>query len=196
MFKAILINKQDGAQSVQVADVDDAQLPDAPVTVRVEYSTINYKDGLAITGKSPVVRKFPMVPGIDFAMEHPGLVTYSQALMVEKAGRETLHTRREYAGVCAHEIAHMWFGNLVTAAWWNDLWLNEGMATWMESRIVEKWRPAYGARLDAVVSAHDAMDADGLAAARAVRQPVTSTSEAHEAFDEITYEKGAAVLTT
>jgi acrylyl-CoA reductase (NADPH) len=67
MTRAILINKQDGAQSVQVVDVDDAQLPDAPVTVRVEYSTINYKDGLAITGKSPVVRKFPMVPGIDFA---------------------------------------------------------------------------------------------------------------------------------
>src|SRR5215831_2924343 len=67
MFKAILINKQDGAQSVQVADIDDSQLPEAPVTVRVEYSTINYKDGLAITGKSPVVRKFPMVPGIDFA---------------------------------------------------------------------------------------------------------------------------------
>jgi acrylyl-CoA reductase (NADPH) len=67
MFKAILINKQDGAQTVQLNDVDDAQLPEAPVTVRVEFSTINYKDGLAITGKSPVVRKFPMVPGIDFA---------------------------------------------------------------------------------------------------------------------------------
>jgi acrylyl-CoA reductase (NADPH) len=67
MFKAILINKQDGAQTVQLTDVDDAQLPEAAVTVRVEFSTINYKDGLAITGKSPVVRKFPMVPGIDFA---------------------------------------------------------------------------------------------------------------------------------
>jgi acrylyl-CoA reductase (NADPH) len=67
MSKAILITKQDGTQSAQVADIDDAQLPDSPVTVRVEYSTINYKDGLAITGKSPVVRKFPMVPGIDFA---------------------------------------------------------------------------------------------------------------------------------
>ena len=67
MFKAILIDKQDGAQSVRVAELDEAQLPEAPVTVRVEYSTINYKDGLAITGKSPVVRKFPMVPGIDFA---------------------------------------------------------------------------------------------------------------------------------
>jgi acrylyl-CoA reductase (NADPH) len=67
MSKAILINKQDGTQTVQIADVDDSQLPDAPVTVRVEFSTINYKDGLAMTGKSPVVRKFPMVPGIDFA---------------------------------------------------------------------------------------------------------------------------------
>ncbi len=67
MFKAILIDKQDGAQSVRVTELDEGQLPDAPVTVRVEYSTINYKDGLAITGKSPVVRKFPMVPGIDFA---------------------------------------------------------------------------------------------------------------------------------
>ena len=67
MFKAILIDKQDGVQSVRVADLDDGQLPEQPVTVRVEYSTINYKDGLAITGKSPVVRKFPMVPGIDFA---------------------------------------------------------------------------------------------------------------------------------
>src|SRR5579864_1403160 len=67
MFKAILIDKKDGAQSVRVTELDDAQLPDAPVTVRVEYSTINYKDALAITGKSPVVRKFPMVPGIDLA---------------------------------------------------------------------------------------------------------------------------------
>ncbi len=67
MFKAILIDKQDGTQSVRLADLDEGQLPDAPVAVRVEYSTINYKDGLAITGKSPVVRKFPMVPGIDFA---------------------------------------------------------------------------------------------------------------------------------
>ena len=67
MFKAILIDKQDGTQSARLTELDEAQLPDAPVTVRIEYSTINYKDGLAITGKGPVVRKFPMVPGIDFA---------------------------------------------------------------------------------------------------------------------------------
>ena len=67
MFKALLISKNETAQSVATTDIDDSQLPEAAVTVKVEYSTINYKDGLAITGKSPVVRKFPMVPGIDFA---------------------------------------------------------------------------------------------------------------------------------
>lgn len=67
MFRAILIDKQDGQQSARLTEVADSDLPEAAVTVRVEFSTVNYKDGLAITGKSPVVRKFPMVPGIDFA---------------------------------------------------------------------------------------------------------------------------------
>ncbi len=67
MFKALLIDKQNDKQTVQTTELDETQLPDAPVTVRVEFSTINYKDGLAITAKGPIVRKFPMVPGIDFA---------------------------------------------------------------------------------------------------------------------------------
>ena len=67
MFKALLIDKQNDKQTVQTTELDEAQLPDAAVTVRVEFSTINYKDGLAITAKGPIVRKFPMVPGIDFA---------------------------------------------------------------------------------------------------------------------------------
>ena len=67
MFSAILIDKNEAGQSASLARVDDAQLPDGDVRIDVEYSTLNYKDGLAITGKSPVVRKFPMVPGIDLA---------------------------------------------------------------------------------------------------------------------------------
>jgi acrylyl-CoA reductase (NADPH) len=65
MFSAILIDKNDAGQSVAVTQVDEAQLPEGDVTIDVEYSTLNYKDGLAITGRGPVVRKFPMVPGID-----------------------------------------------------------------------------------------------------------------------------------
>ena len=71
MFSAISIDKGEAGQTVTVASLDDAELPDGDVSVDVEYSTLNYKDGLAITGKSPVVRKFPMVPGIDLA----GVVT-------------------------------------------------------------------------------------------------------------------------
>jgi len=67
MFKGILINKDDAGYRATVQDIDKSLLPEGDVTVRVEWSTLNYKDGLAITGKSPVVRRFPMVPGIDFA---------------------------------------------------------------------------------------------------------------------------------
>ena len=91
MIKAILINKQDGAYSARLADVSETELPDAPVTVRIEYSTVNYKDGLAITGKSPVVRKFPMVPGIDFAgvveSKHQRSVAPGRSRAVERLGR-------------------------------------------------------------------------------------------------------------
>jgi acrylyl-CoA reductase (NADPH) len=67
MFKAILITQTDASREAKLTDIDEAQLPEGDVTVRVAYSTLNYKDGLALTGKAPVVRKYPMVPGIDFA---------------------------------------------------------------------------------------------------------------------------------
>jgi acrylyl-CoA reductase (NADPH) len=78
MFKAVLIEKDDAGYRAQLTELDDAALPEGDVTVRVAYSTLNYKDGLAITGKGPVVRKFPMVPGIDLAgtveaSSHPDL---------------------------------------------------------------------------------------------------------------------------
>src|SRR5579864_2979152 len=66
-FKAIVIDKAESGQSVRLTDFDDKDLMDGDVTVRVEYSTVNYKDGLALTGKAPVVRVWPMIPGIDFA---------------------------------------------------------------------------------------------------------------------------------
>ena len=69
MFKAILVNKDEQGYRAELTEVDEASLPEGEVKVKVQYSTLNYKDGLAITGKGPVVRNFPMVPGIDFAGE-------------------------------------------------------------------------------------------------------------------------------
>ena len=130
------------------------------------------------------------------AMENAGLVTFGEEKLLLDPARASASSRRSQAIVIAHELAHQWFGNLVTASWWNDLWLNEGMATWAEFKLVGKWRPDMGLDVDAVATAHAVMDLDGLGSARAVRQPVVSTSEAEEAFDGITYDKGAAVLRT
>ena len=87
MFSAILISKTEAGQTVEVTQLDEAQLPEGDVTVDVEYSTLNFKDGLAITGKSPVVRKFPMVPGIDFA----GVVTASSHATIKVGERVVLN---------------------------------------------------------------------------------------------------------
>ena len=82
-FKAIVIEKAESGTKAALAEFDEANLMDGDVTVRVDYSTLNYKDGLAITGKAPVVRRFPMIPGIDFAgtvesSNHPGLEAWRQ----------------------------------------------------------------------------------------------------------------------
>jgi aminopeptidase N len=128
------------------------------------------------------------------AMENPGLVTFREEMLLLDPARATTSARRGVAGIIAHELAHQWFGNLVTMRWWDELWLNEGFATWMASRVLDTWRPEMGARVESIRSRAWAMDQDSLPAARVVRQPVRSTSEAEEAFDGITYTKGAAFL--
>jgi cytosol alanyl aminopeptidase len=134
------------------------------------------------------------VPEFGFgAMENAGLISFREELILLDTQRAGAAARRAMATAVAHEIAHHWFGNLVTMAWWDDLWLNEGFATWMESKVVDAWRPAMDASLQALRAKGVIMEKDALDSARAVRQPVGS-GEAEDAFDEITYDKGAAVL--
>jgi aminopeptidase N len=128
------------------------------------------------------------------AMENAGFITFREELLLLDPEHAPQRARISEAEVIAHELAHQWFGDLVTTAWWDDLWLNEGFATWAEAKIVELWRPAYHSRLERVAHLGEVMAEDSLKSARSVRQPVHSTSEAMEAFDGITYEKGAAVL--
>jgi alanyl aminopeptidase len=130
------------------------------------------------------------------AMENPGLVTFREEMLLlnPDPARVSVNSRRGIASIIAHELAHQWFGNLVTMRWWDDLWLNEGFATWMGARVLDTWRPAMNSRVESIRSRAWAMDEDSLPTARIVRQPVRSTSEAEEAFDGITYVKGASVL--
>jgi alanyl aminopeptidase len=128
-------------------------------------------------------------------MENPGFVTFREELLLIDPAHASTQARRAMAGVIAHELAHQWFGDLVTMQWWDDLWLNEAFASWMSRKIVDQWRPASQSRLESVGDRSGVMAHDSLSSARKIRNPVNSTSEALEAFDGITYGKGQAVLT-
>jgi alanyl aminopeptidase len=131
---------------------------------------------------------------VGFAMENAGLITYGAPTLLARPGAATPRFRRGAATVGAHEIAHQWFGNLVTAAWWDDIWLNEAFATWFAEKIVDQWQPAYEGGAARVRARAAAIAADGLGAARRIREPIGSRSDIANAFDSITYQKGATVI--
>jgi aminopeptidase N len=141
--------------------------------------------------------KLDIVAVPDFAagaMENPGLVTFRDVLLLLDPKHATTQLRRAMAQVIAHEFAHQWFGDLVTAQWWDDIWLNEGFATWAEAKMVDAWKPSFGATIEQISDVQHVMDTDALTTARAIREPVHSISDAMESFDGLTYTKGAAVL--
>jgi hypothetical protein len=134
------------------------------------------------------------VPLFGGAMENAGLITFGRGLILAKPQEDSIARQRRFATVLAHELAHMWFGDLVTLAWWDDAWLNESFANWMEYKIVEQWRPGWEVPLQRVGRRNRAMAADSLISARRVRQPVESKDDMANAFDTITYNKGSSVL--
>jgi alanyl aminopeptidase len=114
--------------------------------------------------------------------------------VLARSDQDDVERRRQYASVAAHEFAHQWFGDLVTAAWWDDIWLNEAFATWMETKVIERWAPAWGMAAKRVEQRNVAASVDELVSARVVRNPVHTYGDVKNAFDPITYQKGAAVL--
>jgi aminopeptidase N len=128
------------------------------------------------------------------AMENWGAIfTFEYALLFDPAN-STQHDRQEIFATAAHEMAHQWFGDLVTMRWWDDLWLNEGFASWMESRMTARLHPEWNTRLGAVGSRDGAMHRDSVATTHPVVQHIETVEQANQAFDEITYQKGEAVI--
>jgi cytosol alanyl aminopeptidase len=134
------------------------------------------------------------VPLMGGAMENPGLVTFNSRLILSTPEEDTVRRQRAFAEVQVHELAHQWFGDLVTMAWWDDLWLNESFASWMTPRTLETWQPTWDAPVERVQDRNNALEADSLVAARFIRQPIRDTGDIQNAFDGITYGKGSAVL--
>ncbi|HST29004.1 MAG TPA: M1 family metallopeptidase [Rudaea sp.] len=127
------------------------------------------------------------------AMENAGLVTFRDWLLLLDPDSAQRYVQGSF-DVTAHELAHQWTGDTVTMTWWNDLWLNEAFATWMQQKVTEKVHPEYRADLARVEGAQGAMANDSLVSARKIRQPITGNGDIQTAFDNITYRKGAAVL--
>lgn len=127
------------------------------------------------------------------AMENVGAITFRDwyLMLDDNAAVEQQQTFYE---VMAHELAHQWFGNLVTMPWWDDLWLNESFATWLSYKIVDQIRPDFKLNEKLQVRSHNAMEQDSLASVRKIREPIKTTHDIHNAFDSITYSKGGAVL--
>ncbi|HUJ26721.1 MAG TPA: M1 family aminopeptidase [Myxococcales bacterium] len=134
------------------------------------------------------------VPIAGWAMENAGLITYGQRGWLAKPGEDTPQYKRGAASVEAHECAHQWLGDMVTTAWWDDIWLNEAFATWMTFNTIEKYEPSWNPAADRVGSANSAMNEDRLLSARRIRQPIETNGDIETAFDGITYQKGAAVI--
>ncbi|HEY5412808.1 MAG TPA: M1 family metallopeptidase [Caulobacteraceae bacterium] len=128
------------------------------------------------------------------AMENWGAILYFERDLLIDAKYSTEQDRQDVAVVIAHEMAHQWFGDLVTMSWWNDLWLNEGFATWMEAKAVDHLHPAWRIRLSEASGREGALQLDATSATHPVDRPAETTQQMDELGDAITYDKAAAVL--
>ncbi len=146
--------------------------------------------------------KYPM-PKLDMlalpdfeagAMENFGCITYRETDLLIDARNGDILDKKRVAQVVAHEMAHQWFGDMVTMQWWDNLWLNEGFATWMETKPLAKWHPEWNFPQDDAQSLDDTLDLDSQKTTRAIRAAANTPDEINEMFDGIAYGKAGAVI--
>src|SRR5580765_2960123 len=128
------------------------------------------------------------------AMENIGCITFREVLLLIDDKHGSVDLKKTIASVTAHEIAHMWFGDLVTMKWWDDVWLNEGFATWMSSKPLLKWKPEWNFGLDDVSGTGGTLNVDALDSTRPIHQAAETPAQIQELFDGIAYGKAASVL--
>jgi len=166
-----------------------------------EYALANAKQILAdyngyfgVDYPLPKLDSIAVPGGFSGAMENWGAITYNdQVLLVTPAS--TIGNRQDVYSIQAHEMAHQWFGDLVTMGWWDDIWLNESFASWMAAKQTDRRNPDWHWWLGEDNAKEDAMAADAIAGVHAIEQHVTNENEVDNAFDpQITYSKGQSIL--
>ncbi len=135
------------------------------------------------------------IPDFAFgAMENLGCITFRETALLLDQERSTQAEQQRVADVIAHELAHMWFGDLVTMSWWNGIWLNEAFATFMEMLTVDAYRPDWQRWVDFGTARSMAFDTDSLSTTRPIEYEVVTAADSEAMFDVLTYEKGASVV--
>jgi aminopeptidase N len=141
--------------------------------------------------------KLDMVALPDFeagAMENFGCITYRETDLLIDSKTGAIPAKKRVAEVVAHEMAHQWFGDMVTMQWWDNLWLNEGFATWMETKPIAKWHPEWNFPQDDAQGLDETLNLDAQATTRTIRATANTPDEINEMFDGIAYGKGGAVI--
>jgi aminopeptidase N len=128
------------------------------------------------------------------AMENAGAITFRERMLLANQSTASAAVLKSVASVISHELAHQWFGDLVTMKWWDDIWLNEGFATWAANKPLAAWKPEWRLDVNAATETQVALGLDALQSTRAIRTEVNTPAEINEVFDPIAYEKTSGVL--
>ena len=163
-----------------------------------------YNDYFGVPYPLPKLDQIAVPGGFGGAMENWGGITYFESALLFDPKNSSTDTKQNIYEVLAHEMAHMWFGDLVTMAWWDNLWLNEGFASWMGSKCTAHFNPQWEVWLAREmprdptrrtgIAKEAAMEGDARSTTHPIQQPVATEAEANSAFDDITYKKGQSFL--
>lgn len=163
-----------------------------------------YNDYFGVRYPLPKLDQIALPGGFGGAMENWGGITYYESSLLFDPKNSSAETKQIIYEVIAHEMAHMWFGDLVTMAWWDNLWLNEGFASWMGTKCTAHFNPRWEVWLRrssprdptrrAGIAKEAAMEGDARSTTHPIQQPIATEAEANSAFDDITYKKGQSFL--
>lgn len=142
----------------------------------------------------PKLDQIAIPGGFNGAMENWGAVVYNESVLLYDPKKSPENVKKLTFEVNAHELAHQWFGNLVTMAWWDNLWLNEGFASWMAAKATEHYHPEWRPYLDGIADREYVMNLDARKSTHPIQMKVENEEQAAAAFDAITYQKGQAFL--
>ncbi|GAC1422748.1 MAG: M1 family metallopeptidase [Candidatus Velthaea sp.] len=153
-----------------------------------------YNDYFGVKFPLPKLDMIAIPGGFGGAMENWGGITYNEQILLFDPTKATVHQKQEVFSVETHEMAHQWFGDLVTMAWWDNLWLNEGFASWMGTKAEDHFNPDWRVWEAASTEKESAMEQDARLTTHPIQQRIETETQAAAAFDDITYLKGQSFL--